>query len=158
MRERITETLKTALKGGDKERVSTLRMVQAAIKDRDIANRGLGKGPADDGELVAVLTRMVKQREDAAKAFAGGGRPELAQKERAEIEMIRAFLPAQMSEAEVAEAARQAVAEIGASSPKDMGAVIGLLKKRHAGRMDFGRASAALKALLEPPPASGAAG
>lgn len=148
MRELIAEAQKSALKAGEKDRLSTLRMMQAAIKDRDIANRGAGKDAADNGEVVSILTKMVKQREDAAKAFAEGGRPELAAKEQAEIEVIRGFLPTQMSESEVEAAARAAVAEIGASNPKDMGAVLSLLKKRHAGTMDFGRASAVVKALL----------
>lgn len=148
MRERIVETLKSAMKAGDKEQVSVLRMMQTAIKDRDIANRGAGKEAADDGEIVAALTKMVKQREESAKVFAEGGRSDLAEKERGEIVVIRSFLPVQMSEAEVETAAREAVAEIGASNPKDMGAVIGLLKKRFSGRMDFGKASAAVKRLL----------
>lgn len=148
MRQEIADALKSALKGGDKERVSTLRMAQAAIKDRNIANRGAGKGEADDTEVVGVLTRMVKQREDAAQQFAEGGRPELAEKERREIVTIRGFLPAQMDDAAVAAAAEAAVAEIGASTPKDMGAVLGLLKKRYAGKMDFGKASGVVKGLL----------
>lgn len=148
MRQEIADALKSALKGGDKERVSTLRMVQAAIKDRDIANRGAGKSEADDTEVVGIMTKMVKQREDAAKQFSDGGRPELAEKEKAEIAVILDFLPVQMSEAEIADAAKAAVAEIGATSPKDMGAVVGLLKKRHAGKMDFGKASGVVKRLL----------
>lgn len=148
MRQEIADALKSAMRGGDKERVSTLRMVQAAIKDRDIANRGMGKSEADDTEVVGILTKMVKQREDAAKQFTDGGRPELAEKERNEIAMIRDFLPVQMDDAAIAEAAKAAVAEIGATSQKDMGAVLGLLKKRHAGKMDFGKASGVVKGLL----------
>lgn len=150
LREDIAGAVKTALKAGEKDQVSTLRMVQAAVKDRDIANRGAGKSEAGDDEVVAVLTKMVKQREESAKAFVEGGRPELAEKEKAEIAVIRAFLPEQMDEEQVEGAARGAVAEIGATSPKDMGAVIGLLKKRHAGRMDFGVASGIVKKLLAP--------
>lgn len=150
LREDIAGAVKTALKAGEKDQVSTLRMVQAAVKDRDIANRGAGKSEAGDDEVVAVLTKMVKQREESAKAFVEGGRPELAEKEKAEIAVIRAFLPEQMDEEQVEAAARGAVAEIGATSPKDMGAVIGLLKKRHAGRMDFGVASGIVKKLLAP--------
>ncbi len=150
LREDIAGAVKTALKAGEKDQVSTLRMVQAAVKDRDIANRGAGKSEAGDDEVVAVLTKMVKQREESAKAFVEGGRPELAEKEKAEIAVIRAFLPEQMDEEQVDAAARGAVAEIGATSPKDMGAVIGLLKKRHAGRMDFGVASGIVKKLLAP--------
>ena len=99
MRERIAEDLKTALKGGDKQRAATLRMANAAIKDRDIANRGTGKPAAGADEILQILTKMVKQREESAKAFEQGGRPELAAQERAEIAILQEFLPAQMDEA-----------------------------------------------------------
>jgi uncharacterized protein YqeY len=148
MREAIGEALKTALKAQDKVRVSTLRMVQAAIKDRDIANRGAGKPAAGDEEVAQLLAKMVKQREDSAKAFDEGNRPELAAQERAEIDIIRGFMPRQLDEAEIEKAAREAIAATGASDPKDMGKVMAALRERHAGQMDFGKASGLVKRLL----------
>ena len=99
MREKITEALKAAMKSGDKQRASTLRMVNAAIQDRDIANRGTGKGPAGDDEVLQILTKMVKQRQESAKAFEDGKRPELAAQENAEIAIIAEYLPSQMKRA-----------------------------------------------------------
>jgi len=148
MREEINQALKEAMKSRDPMRTGTLRMVSAAIKDRDILARGEGKGAPDDAALAAVLAKMVKQREESAKAFQDGGRAELAEKERAEIEIIRAFMPKQMSEEAVSAAVRAAIAEAGATSARDMGKVMALLKHRHAGEMDFSRASAAVKAML----------
>ena len=103
---------------------------------------------ADDAALVAVLAKMIRQREESAKAFQDAERSELADKERAEIEVIRAFMPAQMGEGEAEAAARAAIAETGASSARDMGRVMAMLKSRHAGQMDFGKASALVKTLL----------
>jgi hypothetical protein len=148
MREQIAEALKTALKAQDKPRVSTLRMANAAIQDRDIANRGAGKGPATADEVLQLLTKMVKQREESAAAFEAGGRPELAQKEREEIVTIREFLPQQMSDAEIAEASRAAIAEIGATNIRDMGRVMAVLREKFTGSMDFGKASGTIKGLL----------
>ena len=148
MRDRIAENVKTAMKAGDKERLSTLRLIQAAFKDRDIANRGAGKEAASDDELLQLLAKMVKQREESAKAFDDGGRPELAAKEREEIAIIRDFMPKQMDEAETEAAIRAAVAETGAASVKDMGKVIARLREQYAGRMDFGKASGLVKGLL----------
>ncbi len=148
MREKVHEALKAAMKSRDAGRVSALRMIGAAFKDRDILARGAGAGAASDEELVSVLGKMVRQREESAKAYEDGSRPELAEKERAEIEVIRAFMPAQMSEAEMRTAVGAAVTEIGATSMRDMGKVMALLKERHAGKMDFGEASAAVKARL----------
>ncbi len=116
MRERLSEEVKTAMKGGDKARLSTLRLMQAAIKDRDIANRGAGKDAASDDEIAQLLAKMVKQREDSAKAYDDGNRPELAAKERAEIAILRDFQPAQMDDASVQAAAREAIAATGAAS------------------------------------------
>lgn len=147
-RERIAEDLKTALKARDSNRVGTLRLVQAAFTERDILNRGAGKGPTSEDEALAILTKMVKQREESARAFFDGGRPELAEKEKGEIAVIHDYLPAAMSEAEAEEAIRAAIAEAGASSPKDMGAVMAVLKAKHGGRMDFGKASGTVKRLL----------
>ncbi len=148
MRDRIAAEVKTAMKAGEKARLSTLRLVQAAVKDRDIANRGTGKEAASDDDIVQLLAKMVKQREESAKAFDDGGRPELADKEREEIAVIREFLPRQMDEAEAQAAIRAAIAETGAAGIKDMGKVMAALRDKYAGQMDFGRASAQVKAAL----------
>ncbi|QPC88364.1 GatB/YqeY domain-containing protein [Mesorhizobium sp. NBSH29] len=148
MRETILAALKTALKSGDKERSGTLRLVNAAIQDRDIANRGTGKDPAGDDEIVSILTKMVKQREESAKAFDDGKRPELAAQERAEIDIIRGFLPEQMDDAALEQAVKVALAETGAASVRDMGKVMAMLKEKHGGAMDFGKASGLVKKLL----------
>ena len=148
MREKIAEEVKNAMKARDGERLTTLRLIQAAIKDRDIANRGTGKEAASEDEILQILAKMVKQREDSAKAFEDGGRPELADKERAEIAVLREFQPVQMDDAGVEAAARAAIAETGAASAKDMGKVMAVLKGKYAGQMDFSRASAVVKGLL----------
>ncbi len=148
MRDRIAENVKTAMKAGDKVRLSTLRLIQSAVKDRDIANRGTGKEAAGDDDIVQLLAKMVKQREESAKAFDYGGRPELAAKEREEIGVIREFLPRQMDAAEAEAAIRAAIAETGAAGVRDMGKVMAALRDKYAGQMDFGRASAQVKALL----------
>ena len=148
MRDAIGEALKEAMRARDPARTGTLRMISAAIKDRDIEARGKGKGAASDEDILAALAKMIRQREESAKMYADGGRPELADKERAEIEVIRGFMPRQMSEDEVREAAQAAIAETGAASPRDMGRVMAVLKEKHAGQMDFGKASATVKALL----------
>ena len=148
MRDTITAALKDATKAQDKRRVSTLRMVSAAIKDRDIAARGTGKGTATDAELLELLAKMIKQREESQKIYADAGRAELATQEAEEIVIIREFLPQQLSTADVDKAIAAAIAETGAASVKDMGKVMAVLKDRHAGQMDFGKASAAVKAKL----------
>ena len=148
MRETIAEALKEALKNKDKLRTGTLRLVNAAIQDRDIANRGAGKDPVGDDEILQILTKMVKQREESAKAFEDGARPELAAQERAEIAIVKDFLPAQMSADEVRAAAQGAIAETGAQGLRDMGRVMAVLKERYPGRLDFGKASALVKELL----------
>jgi uncharacterized protein YqeY len=148
MRRDVESALKAAMKSRDAARVSTLRMMIAAFKDRDIAARSQGGTAASDAELSAVLAKMVKQREESAKAFEAGGRPELAAKERAEIEMIRGFMPAQMSEAEIRAEVEKAIAETGAAAPRDMGKLMALLKARHAGALDFAKASGIVKTLL----------
>ncbi len=149
MRTRISEALKAAQKAQDKPLVSTLRMVSAAIQDRDILNRGTGKGPAADDEILSILTKMVKQRQESAKAFEDGKRPELAAQENAEIAILDQFLPTQMDE----EATRQAIAAeikaIGAAGVRDMGKVMAALKEKYPGQMDFGKASGIVKALLQ---------
>ena len=148
MREAISKALSEAMKARDAGRTAALRMMSAAIKDRDILARGDGQDKASDPELVAVLAKMIRQREESAKAFEDGKRPELAAKERAEMEVIRSFMPEQMGEKEIRAAATTAISETGASSARDMGKVMALLKSRHAGEMDFGKASAIVKGLL----------
>jgi uncharacterized protein YqeY len=150
MRDAVSQATKEAMKARDAGRTSTLRLIGAAIKDRDIEARGKGRDRASDEELVATLSKMIRQREEAAKLYDEGGRPELAGKERAEIEVIRGFLPKQMSDEEMRAAVKTAVAEAGASSVRDMGKVMALLKgRRHPGVMDFGKASAMVKELLK---------
>ncbi|RAZ89510.1 GatB/YqeY domain-containing protein [Mesorhizobium hawassense] len=149
MREKIAESTKSAMKAQDKDRLPTLRLIQAAIHDRDIANRGAGKPAAGDDEILQILSKMAKQREESAKAFEDGKRPELAAKERAEMEVILGFLPKQLDDAAITAAAREAVAATGAASQKDMGKVIGALKQKYAGQMDFAKASAIIKGLLQ---------
>ena len=148
MREKITEDVKTAMKAGEKDRLSTLRMMQAAIKDRDIANRGLGKEAAGEDELLQLLTKMVKQREESAAIYDKGGRPELAAKEREEIGFIQAYMPKQLSDAETKDAIAAIISETGAASIKDMGKVMAELRAKFSGQMDFGKASGVIKSLL----------
>lgn len=148
MRESIAGALKDALRNKDKLRTGTLRLVNAAIQDRDIANRGAGKDPVDADGILQILTKMVKQREESAKAFEDGGRADLAAQERAEIAIIKEFLPAQMGAEEVRAAAEAAIAETGAEGLRDMGRVMAVLKERYPGRLDFGKASALVKELL----------
>jgi uncharacterized protein len=148
MRETITAALKTATKAQDKRRISTLRLVSAAIKDRDIAARTAGKGEATDAELLELFAKMIKQREESEKIYREAGRAELATQEAEEIAIIREFLPAQLSDADAQKAIADAIAETGASSVKDMGKVMAVLKARYAGQMDFAKASALVKAKL----------
>jgi uncharacterized protein YqeY len=148
VRETIDEALKNAQKAREAERVSALRLVRAAIQADDIARRGEGRAEAGDPEILQILARMVKQREESAAAFEAGKRPELAAKERAEIAVIREFMPRQMDEAEIRAAAQAAISETGAAGMRDMGKVIGRLKERYAGQMDFAKASGIVKGLL----------
>ena len=148
MRDKVMNEVKAAMKAGDKARLSTLRLIQSAVKDRDIANRGVGKEPASDDEILQLLAKMVKQREESAKAFEEGGRPELAVKEREEIAVIRDFMPAQMDQSEMEAAIRSVIAETGAAGIRDMGKVMAALREKFAGQMDFGKASGTVKQLL----------
>ena len=148
MRETITAALKHATKSQDRRRISTLRLISAAIKDRDIAARTAGKEQASDAELLDLLAKMIKQREESQKIYAEAGRAELAQQECEEIAIIREFLPKQLSEEEMETAIAEAIAKAGASSVKDMGKVMAELKARYAGQMDFSKASALVKAKL----------
>jgi uncharacterized protein YqeY len=148
LRERFTAEMKAAMKAGDKGRLATVRMIQAALKDKDIEARGLGKEPAGDEEILSLLQKMVKQRNESAAVYVQGGRPELAENERAEIVIIETFLPQQMDETEMKAAVDAAILETGAAGPKDMGRVIAALKGTFAGRMDFAKASGLVKAAL----------
>jgi hypothetical protein len=148
MRETINAALKEAMKAQDKRRISTLRLISAAIKDRDIAARGGGKGAASDADLLDLLAKMIKQREESEKIYAEAGRTELAQQEAEEIAIIREYLPKQLSEADTEKAIAEAIAEAGATSVKDMGKVMAALKARYAGQMDFGKAGQLVKSKL----------
>ena len=148
LRERLTAEMKEAMKAGQKQKLSTVRMIQAALKDKDIEARGAGKGQASEDEILALLQKMIKQRNEAAGVYEQGGRPELAENERAEAKIIQTFLPQQMDEAEMRAAIQAVVAETGAAGPKDMGKVIGALRSRYAGRMDFAKASGLVKDVL----------
>jgi uncharacterized protein YqeY len=148
MRDAIGESYKTALKARDQRRTATLRAINAAIKDRDIANRGDGKGPATDEEILALLQKMVKQREESLAIYAKAGREDLATVEREEIDILAEFLPKALSDAEVEAAIRAAIEKTGAAGGKDMGKVIAQLKTDFPGRIDFGKASGKVKAAL----------
>lgn len=155
MRERINQSMKEAMKSGDKKRLSTLRLVNAAIKDRDIAARADDSGVAtgtdkiSDQDILALLQKMIKQRRDLAETYRQGGRAELAESEEAEIEIIKEFLPQQMGEDEMREAVNSIIDETGCCGLKDMGKIMGLLKERYTGRMDFGKVSAMVKEALK---------
>jgi len=147
MRAQITDMLKTAMKAGDKRRVETLRLVNAAIKDRDIAARGEGKTVSDE-DIIGLLGKMVKSRQESMDIYDKNARPELAQQEREEIAIISEFLPKQMSEADLRAAVRAAIAEAGAASLKDMGKVVAALKAKYAGQFDVAKASGMVKVEL----------
>ena len=148
LRDDINNALKDAMKARDERRVSTLRLVNSTLKNADIDARGQGKGPLADDEVLSVLQKMIKQRQESITLYEQGGRNELAQQERDEITIISAYLPQQLSDDEVRAAIAQAITDAGATSMKDMGKVIGALKARYAGRMDFGKASALAKGML----------
>jgi uncharacterized protein YqeY len=148
LRDQINNGVKDAMKSGEKLKLSTLRLVNAAIKNADIEARGGGKGPLDDAALLGLFQKMIKQRQESVELYEKGGRPELAANERGEIEVIQGFLPKQMADAEVEAAIKAAIAETGAASVKDMGKVIASLRAKYAGQMDFGKASGMVKAAL----------
>jgi uncharacterized protein len=148
LRDDINTALKDAMKAGDARRVSTLRLVNAAFKNADIELRGQGKGPLGGDEMLALLQKMIKQRQEAIELYDKGGRAELAQQERDEIAIIAGYLPQQMSEDEVKAAIAAAIAETGAAGMKDMGKVIAALKGKFAGKMDFAKASGLVKGML----------
>jgi uncharacterized protein len=148
LRETLMETLKVAMKAGDKPRVSTIRLIQAAMKDKDIEARGLGKGQLTDDDVLSLMQKMVKQRQESIAIYTQAGRLELAAGEQVEVEIINGFLPKQMDDAETSAAIAAVVAETGATSMKDMGKVVAGLKARFAGQMDFAKASAMVKSAL----------
>jgi len=148
-REQVPEALRAALKEKDERAVSTLRLIMAALKDRDIAARSKGQpdGIADD-EILSLLQSMIKQRRESIDAYKKGGRMELAEQEAGEIAVIERFLPKQMNEEETAGAVEAVIAELEATTLKDMGKVMGALKARYPGSMDFGKASGMVKTKL----------
>jgi len=148
LREKISDGMKQAMKSQEKLRLSTLRLVNAAIKNADIEARTAGKPPIADDAILSLLQKLIKQRQESVELYEKGGRKELAQAEREEIEIIKGFLPQQMSEAETMAAIAAIIKETGAASVKDMGKVMAALKERHAGQMDFGKASGLVKELL----------
>ena len=148
LRDDINNALKDAMKTKDERRVSTLRLVNSSLKNADIEARGEGKSPLSDDELLGLLQKMIKQRHESIELYEKGGRPELAQQERDEIAIIAVYLPEQMSEDDVKAAIAEAIRETGAVGMKDMGKVIGALKAKFAGKMDFAKTSALVKGAL----------
>ena len=148
MREKIATALKDAIKQQDKHRVSTLRLIHAAIQDRDIANRAAGKDPIGEKEIAAVLVTMLKQRKESVRQYEEGGRLELAQQERDEMEIIRRFLPAQFSDEDTERLCAQVVNEVGAGGLRDIGRCMNALKAKYPGQMDFAKASGIVKNML----------
>lgn len=149
MRETLSNAMKDAMKAKDALRLSTVRLIQTAIKDRDIAHRGAGKDPVSDDEILQILTKMIKQREESSKMYTEGGRTELAEQEKSEIEVIRGFMPKQLGDDEVRAIIAGLITETGAQGLRDMGKVIGLLKERYPGQLDFAKASGVVKDLLK---------
>lgn len=149
LRAQLTDAMKEAMKAKDAKRLATVRLILAALKDRDIAARSeTSKDLVSDDDILTLLAKMIKQREESATAFDTGNRPELAANERDEIAVIRTFMPAQMDDAAMKDAVAKVIAESGAASIKDMGKVMAVLKERYAGQMDFSKASAATKDAL----------
>ena len=148
IRDEIKQALVGAMKAGDTAKRDAIRLIQAALKNRDIELRGSANPPPDDVLVTEVLQKMVKQRRESIDMYRKGGREELAEAEAAEVAVIEGFLPAQMDDAQLAAAIDAIVVETGAASVKDMGKVMALLRERHAGEVDMGKASAALKARL----------
>lgn len=146
LRQRLTDDMKSALKAGQKERLGVIRLMISAMKSADMEPGS--KGEIDDAGIIAVLTKMVKQRRDSITQYTAGGRPELAAKEQSEIDIIEGYLPRMMSEDEAKAAIGAAIKETGAAGPKDMGRVMGVLKAKFAGQMDFGKASGLVKTML----------
>ena len=148
LRDNINNAVKEAMKARNERLVGTLRMMNAAIKNADIAARGEGNEPLTEADLMSLFQKMIKQRQESAELYDKGGRPELAAQENAEIEIITAYLPKQMSDAEAGSAISALLQEINAETMKDMGRAMAALKERFAGKMDFGKASGKIKELL----------
>ena len=148
MRDQINTALKAAMKGQDKLRLSTLRLINAAIKDRDIAARAKGKDQVCNDEVLEILAKMIKQRADSAKQYRDAGRVELAEQEEQESVIISEFMPVQLCEDDIRAACRKAVKDTGAEGLRDMGKCMAALKTEYAGKMDFGKASGVVKDLL----------
>ncbi len=148
LRQRLTDDMKTALKAGEKDRLGVIRLMIAAMKSADMEPSA--KGEIDDAGIVAVLTRMVKQRRDSIEQYNAGGRPELAAKEAAEITVIETYLPRMLDAGQTREIIAKLIAETGAKEPKDMGKVMGVLKAKYAGQIDMGAASGLVKEMLKP--------
>ncbi len=148
MREIFAAALKEAVKAKDTRRVSTIRLINAAVNDRDISNRGAGKDPVCDDDIKQILGKMIKQREESARIYEEAARLELAQQEREEIDIIRSFLPEQLSDDDVKEACKRVVEETGAQGLRDMGKCMNALKTEYAGQMDFSKASGVVKEML----------
>ena len=144
LKDQITEDMKTAMRAKDSARLGTIRLLQAAMKQKEVDERVT----LDDVAIVAIVDKLIKQRKDSIAAFEGAGRQDLADKEKAEMAVLQAYLPARMSEAEVIAAVQAIVAEVGAKGPGDMGKVMGVVKTRLAGKADMGQVSAAVKAAL----------
>jgi uncharacterized protein YqeY len=148
LRDDINKALTEAMKAKEERKVSTLRMVNSSLKNADIEARGNGKPPLDDAGVLALLQKMIKQRQESVELYKKGGRDDLVKQESEEIAIISAYLPKQMSEAEMGAAIDAAIKETGAVAVKDMGKVIGVLRGKYAGQMDMAKASAAVKAKL----------
>ena len=148
LRDEIQNAIKEAMKNHEADKLSTARMILAGIKEKDVDARGKGKECAAEADLMSMMQTMIKQRQESAKMYREGNRPELAEKEEKEIAIITGFLPKQMNDAEVEAAIAAVIAEVGATSMKDMGAVMGKLREKYAGQMDFGAASGKIKAAL----------
>ena len=148
LRDDINNALKDAMKAGDARRVSTLRLVNSSLKNADIEARGQGKPPLTDEELLSLLQKMIKQRQESVELYQKGGRADLVAQEQGEIDIISGYLPAQMSEDEIGTVIGALVKETGATAMKDMGRVMAAIKERYAGKLDVGKASAAVKKLL----------
>ena len=144
LKDQITEDMKSAMRAKDSERLGTIRLLQAAMKQKEVDERIT----LDDAAIVAIVDKLIKQRKDSITAFEGAGRQDLADKEKAELSVLQAYLPARMSEAEILDAVKAIVAEVGAAVPGDMGKVMGVVKTRLAGKADMGQVSAAVKAAL----------
>ncbi len=147
LRENLNTAVKEAMKARDAARLSTLRMIGAAIKDREIEQRATG-APLQEPDILQLLAKMIKQRQESARVYSGGGRPELADKELAEIQVIEGFLPRQLSADEVAHSIDAAITDTGATSLRDMGKVMAVLKAKYTGQMDFGAVGALIKTRL----------